>query len=461
MSKRNFILLIIILVIILIGFFLFLFLRQSGTTPVADNGGTNFVSQFNPFGTGGKNSRTTNPVDISGGGIPQTPAGALKLVKVSTMPIAGYTVFAKERLVDVPVPTVPLLMEEGVGGGDSNQSPPRPAGTPPQKGGEKIKPTPPATEFAPALRYVERATGNIYQTFADKIAERKFSTTVIPKIYEALFGNHGNSVIMRYLKGDQRTVETFVGNLPPEVLGGDTTEDNEVKGSFLPENISDISLSPDTGSLFYIFESGDGIVGDTVNLTTNKKTQVVDSPFTEWLSAWPNSSMITLTTKPASFVPGYMYKVNLGKTGLLQVMGNISGLTTLGSPDGKLVLYTDNNLSLSVYNISTKGSVPLGVRTLPEKCVWGKASDVVYCAVPKFVPPGSYPDSWYQGEVSFADQIWKVDITTGNAALIIDPAIVNGGEEIDGTKLMLDDGGKYLFFVNKKDSFLWELGLVP
>ena len=32
-------------------------------------------------------------------------------------------------------------------------------------------------------------------------------------------------------------------------------------------------------------------------------------------------------------------------------------------------------------------------------------------------------------------------------------------EKLDGIKLALDAGENYLFFVNKKDSFLWELNL--
>ena len=85
-----------------------------------------------------------------------------------------------------------------------------------------------------ALRYVDRATGNIYQTFADKIEEKKFSSTIIPMVYEAFFGNNGNSVIMRYLKQDAKTIITFVGALPKEFLGADTTSDTEIKGAFLP-----------------------------------------------------------------------------------------------------------------------------------------------------------------------------------------------------------------------------------
>jgi hypothetical protein len=79
--------------------------------------------------------------------------------------------------------------------------------------------------------------------------------------------------------------------------------------------------------------------------------------------------------------------------------------------------------------------------------------------VPKSIDTGSYPDTWYQGEVSFRDQIWKIDLKTGNGTMLVDPITISNGEEIDGTKLMMDDGENYLFFVNKKDSFLWEFSL--
>ena len=63
------------------------------------------------------------------------------------------------------------------------------------------------------------------------------------------------------------------------------------------------------------------------------------------------------------------------------------------------------------------------------------------------------------GEISFFDQIWKIDIRTGNATIVAGLNTVSGGEDVDGIKLMIDEGENYLFFVNKKDSYLWELGL--
>ncbi|OGI60360.1 hypothetical protein A2641_01425 [Candidatus Nomurabacteria bacterium RIFCSPHIGHO2_01_FULL_37_25] len=456
MSKRNFTLLIIILLIIVVAVFWFLYFKGYITNiPKYDNPGTNFISQFNPFGESKPNPPPVPPpFDISEDE-PSVTTETLeaKLVRVSSMPIAGFTVFNKERLKDVPIvapETGPLI--------ENTLEPEKET----KNKKASVKPAPPETEFAPALRYVDRATGNIFQTFVDKIEERKFSVTIIPRVYEAYFGNKGESVIMRYLKADEETIETFVGNLPKELLGGDTTGNNEAKGSFLPNNVRDISMSPDGLKIFYLFESnsdsGSNMIGITMNLLNNKKIQVFDSPFTEWLSFWPNNNLITLTTKPSANIPGYMYTINsLGKN-FSKILGDINGLTTLGSPDGKLILYGNNNLSLYIYDINSRSFNLLGVRTLPEKCVWGKANDVIYCAVPKFVSPGEYPDSWYQGEVSFSDQLWKIDVKTGNATIILDPfAIVF--EEIDGIKMALSEAEDYLFFVNKKDSFLWKLEL--
>ena len=165
---------------------------------------------------------------------------------------------------------------------------------------------------------------------------------------------------------------------------------------------------------------------------------------------WPNNKTITVTTKPASNVPGYAYVINSDKRDFNKILGEINGLTTLASPDGKKwFLCSDNNLSLSIFNTETENSNLLGVKTLPEKCVWGTTSDIVYCAVPKFIDRGQYPDSWYQGEVSFSDQIWKIDVVSGNTIMLLDSASL-GGEEVDGIKLNLDENQNFLLFVNKK-----------
>ncbi len=425
--------------------------------------GINFIARFNPFASSTPKPGTgTTPVDVSGYEPGDEETTKLKLMKVSSMPVAGYTVFAKERFKEIPPETSINKNEEDDLENELSNLDIETLDEETEVVEKKtplVKPTPPATEFAPALRYVARATGNIYQTFVDKIEEKKFSNTTVPKVYEALLGNSGESVVMRYLKEDGVTIETFVGTLPKEYLGGDITGENEIKGTFLPQNIKDISILPNSSKIFYLFEIGESMIGTTLNLVDNKKVQVFDSVFTEWSPQWENEKTILLSTKPSGGVSGYTYSLDLIKKNLTKVLGEINGLTTLGSPDGKSILYTDNGLLLSVYSTDSRNSSALGLRTLPEKCVFGGIGNFIYCAVPKSVDIGLYPDIWYQGEVSFSDQFWKIDIETGNATLLIDPSTVSGGEEIDGIKLSLDKEENYLFFVNKKDSFLWELNL--
>ena len=517
MSKRNFILLIIILGLAVAAVVGILYFRPSATIPAENTAGTDFFSQLNPFGGSSTTTppATTPPADVSGYVPPPTQdTQKSQLVKVSSMPVAGFGLFIKERLKDVPIVaqvaagTAPYIFGSAVlkngssGKGvmeiqrflnntlnlsleqDGALDAEIVAAIKQWQGnhgltadgivGAKTKavmyssvnqntqtsnPVSPPTEFVTAVRYAEKATGNIYQTFADKISERKFSGTIIPKIYDAYFGNKGESVIMRYLKADDKTIVTFIGALPKEPLGADTAGDNEIKATFLPENISDVSMSADFQKIFYLFNVGDNVVGTTLGLSDNKKAQVFNSPFTEWLPLWPNAKMITLTTKPSANVLGYMYAIDPANKNPVKILGGINGLTTLMSPNGKLVLYGSNDLSLYVYHTDTRNSDVVGVKTLPEKCVWGKTSSVIYCSVPKFIEGAAYPDAWYQGEISFSDQIWKIDIANGNTTLIIDPITVTGGEDIDGIKLALDESENYLFFVNKKDSYLWTFEL--
>jgi hypothetical protein len=463
MSKRNFILLIIILILAVIAFFGFLYLNPGTPVPgTSNNPGINFISKFNPFGNNKPAPTNTTPPVDNGGNTNNPVTEIPKLVKISSMPVAGFTIFTKERLKDVPI--TPIVIPSTTGTGDTTQNPPATSAPIVVNNKPAVKPTPPPTEFAPALRYVDKALGFIYQTFADKIAETKISKTTIPMVYDAYFGNNGDSVVMRYLKGDSNIIETFLGTIPKELLGGDTaTGNDEIKGTFLPENIKDISISPDASKIFYLFINGgissSSMIGTTLNLKDNKKVQVFDSLFTEWLSHWSNTNTITLTTKPSSNVPGYMYSVNLNNKNLTRILSNISGLTTLASPDGRMILYGDSNLSLFVYHTDTGNTDVLGVRTLPEKCVWSKASDIIYCAVPKSIDIGQYPDTWYQGEVSFNDQLWKIGVKSGTQNMLADPVTFGSGEGIDAIKLATDEKENYLFFVNKKDSFLWKLDL--
>jgi len=68
------------------------------------------------------------------------------------------------------------------------------------------------------------------------------------------------------------------------------------------------------------------------------------------------------------------------------------------------------------------------------------------------------PDGWLQGAVTFADRIWKIDLTTRLATLVYDPIETNN-VELDAVELALDAENLTLTFVDKKSASLWSIEL--
>ncbi len=449
MSKRNIILLFILLVILAL---VAMVSRAPKLEVETDSGnsGNNFFSNFFRFpGQGNKNPSTgggkTTGTDTADN--EYVVEEMLSLRKVSSMPVAGFGVFDKEIYTYVTAPEKPADVPESEDKTTPNTKTP------------KTVPVAPETEFQTTVRYVDKGTGNIYQSEAGKVDERKFSEIIMPGIAEAFFGKKGSAVILRYLQPNTEIIETFIREFPEEVLGADVSSEGEVTGNFLPQNIVDVSVSGDGESVFYISNIKSVAYGVVTNTSGANKTQVFTSPYTEWLAQWPNKSLITVTTKPASGIPGFVYGINPNMKDFNKIMGGVNGLTTLTSPNGKLVLFGDDRLNLSILNRETGESKNTNLRTLPEKCVWGYDNEVVFCGVPQFTPCGNYPDSWYKGQTSFADSIWQISVNDiGNNQVISNP-ITEVSESLDVIRPTLSTDGKYLFFINKKSPYLWELRL--
>ncbi|PCI20472.1 hypothetical protein COB64_02010 [Candidatus Wolfebacteria bacterium] len=316
----------------------------------------------------------------------------------------------------------------------------------------------PQIETVAAVRYVKKSSGHIYETFLDDISERKISNTTIPKIQEVVFGNNGDSIVLRYISSNRSTIESFSG-----ILEEETQSDRvrELDGIFLPQNVSTISASPDSSSFFYMNTIGPNTIGLTSTFENKNKKQIFISEFSEWISQWANDRMITLTTKASGLVHGFAYRLDPDTESFDKLLGDIAGLTTLTSPNGKLILYSeslDNSIQTYLYNTDTRQSTRFSVATLPEKCTWSSSSITVFCSVPTSIGSAVYPDSWYQGAISFSDALWEINVLTDRATILATP-LVDAGEDIDGTNLSLSHDNNYLTFINKNDSYLWSLTL--
>ncbi len=315
-------------------------------------------------------------------------------------------------------------------------------------------------------RFVDATTGLIYDKALRKNEEEKSVTkTSVPRVVEAMFDNTGQSIIMRYLKGD--IIETYIARLTFPKIDPELSADEapapiaSVSGDFLTEGISTISVSKDRKSFFYMNPTPTGVAGITYAFATKAKKQIFESPLVEWIADYATDAKISLTTKSSALVDGYSYTID-SKTGTMnKIMGGEKGLTTLMSPDGKKILYStfeSNTLKTFVKDLSTGKTNAISPSTLPEKCVWAKASDEVFCLAPVKAVTGTLPDDWYKGKVSFDDALWSTDMINFNGNIVYD-FNTKSNQHLDGVNPMMDAGEDYLIFKNKKDGTLWGFDL--
>lgn len=321
------------------------------------------------------------------------------------------------------------------------------------------------TDLSISARYIERGLGNIFETPLATLTESRISNETRPRIVEAFWGNVGKSAVIRYL--DQTNggiIKTKILNLIGQatLLSNSTSTQNvfvKTEEISLPDDIPFVSTAGDNSDkLFYLSNGSASVLGWVTSFKNIGALKIFSSSFTEWLPQFPNKNLVTLTTKPSMNIAGHMFFISPTTKTVTKILGNINGLTTLTSPDGKLVLYSetqDNKPSVSIYDVVKKETHPLPIQTLPEKCVWSnKKTTIAYCAVPQYLPTGEYPDQWYQGILSFSDDLWVIDGTNQNASRVMSPGDF-GVSGIDMINLSVSSDDSYLLFMNKVSGTPW------
>jgi hypothetical protein len=308
------------------------------------------------------------------------------------------------------------------------------------------------------IRFVDRATGNIYETSTSSLNTIRITNTTIPKVQDAMFSADGNSVVMRYAN-DADFIQTFVGRV--------TATSSELVGTFISENAISPTLSPTKTRFFYLLPNtntnvngGVGSIGYVSDFTP-RATNIFSHPLRRWAVNWPNENTLVLTNSPTSVSQSSTYTLSTRGGSLNKVLGPKNGLVVLPSPSVGNLMFSEtinNTLITGFKRVGENIENNIAEPTIPDKCVWALGDTAVFCGTPKFVALGQYPDVWYQGLVSFNDRITVTDPTSLQTTSVIDP-IEAVGEEIDATDLQISSDGKYLIFTNKKDLSLWGLRL--
>ena len=315
------------------------------------------------------------------------------------------------------------------------------------------------------VRYVDRATGHIYESNLATLAKTKITNQTLPKIYEAYFRPDGNAVLFRSLQNDSDVVENFSLSLtPPKATLASTSSPQATDGLYtvsataLRGDISAVAVGSGN-TLFYALRDTKSLVSSTFSGTGTKT--VFTSPFTDWRLVTTGNNLV-IYTKASAYVPGYAYTLNTLNRTLTKIIGPLNGLTVMPNASGNRILYSyteGGGTKLFANNLQSKDVSEIFPATLAEKCVWSvKKVDVVFCGVSAGGLGFGEPDSWYRGATHFSDSIWLFDTNTDIAQVLIEPK-VSLDVDIDVSELKLSPNEDYLVFTNRNDLTLWAFKL--
>ncbi len=314
-----------------------------------------------------------------------------------------------------------------------------------------IPPVLPATSTDPGspedveVRFIERQSGNIYAFRVHDRLLTRISNRTVPGIQDAAWSGDGSRAFARYLTRGADGVERIDTYALPSDGG---------EGYFLESGVDSVSTQG-SSTVFSLLPNSSGSVGVLSNMDGSNVRTLFTSALSRLTAAFSGANILA-TTKASSGLDGYSFLVSRADGSFTRVLGPLRGLAALPNAEGTAVLYSyvdRNRAYLQVLDLATRTSTTLPLVTLAEKCAWAPGGRAVYCGVPTALA-GNMPDDWYQGAQTFSDRIWRIDLSTRLATLVVDPGQV-AEVAIDAVSLTLDSATDTLVFTNKKDGSLW------
>ncbi len=295
--------------------------------------------------------------------------------------------------------------------------------------------------------FVDRMTGYIYGFPLETGKPFQMSNTVMPGVYDAQIFDEGKKVILRYLDQEKNKIVGVVANIP-------NVQENEMplpltNIQYITNPVTSIATNFKKDKVSYLVTTETG--SSLYTITAKGPTLVTSSPFKEWMLSYGGENLY-VTSKPSAYVNGATFSIPTfqpevtEKTGLMSTPGaNGVILNSMWSAQGLATFISDN------------GDIKLlASKTLASKCAWGERKFLV-CAIPKLTLKGSegLPDDWFQGRVSYSDDFFAVDSTTGETYPLYSFKQDEGN--FDVTNMTISKENIFLTFNKKQDSTLWLL----
>jgi len=302
------------------------------------------------------------------------------------------------------------------------------------------------------IKYYLATNGHVFVSDFDGQNLNEISTVDLPGISEIVWSP------------DKTKVADFTQNqsgaMQPSVF------DYTTKRFFsLNPNIKNIVWSPNSQKIAYQFQSSNGSTEISIaNPDGSNWKNISKTRLKNFKISWPSPDKISLVSDLGGKEPGSLIIINPETGDLTTLLNNIYGLAVNWSPDGQKFIFqqTDQNgKNLKLYLGRVDGAQApkeLPVQTLAKKCVWASDSQTIYCAVPQKLSSNAiWPDDYLAGHLVVDDDFYLIDTSTAKKTGLtqLDKTDIS----VDGQNLFLSPLEDYLFFINQKNGWLYNIKL--
>lgn len=301
-------------------------------------------------------------------------------------------------------------------------------------------------------RYIMADTGRVFEIPLDSAGAvaKVVSNTTIPGLVRALWAEGGEAVLGQYF--DSNTLKTIYLGFPKNTSS--STLSRAIKIQFLPDDISDLAVSPDGASVAYIRKSSGSVSGYIARADGTGSKKLFSLPLSQALLSWPSQNILLIQSPAAAGVAGIAFSIDV-KSSVVSPLLYADGLTATADRAFSRVIYqttTGSSRSTYIHDVRSGADRSISFDPFPENCSWSNVAStslIMYCFLPlQYVLP-SYLDLWHLGVFAASDSIFAFNTATLRSTILVSPGSEDGGSEATISSIIISPDDKYLLYVTK------------